>query len=266
MAELNPPQLNFDNGCPDPGQRQMELPQALPPVGDDFNWLARTYEEIHQVMLEELAAWFPERKRWNPADLEVVLIEAMAAVLDQLADMNDRVTTENFLETARQPENVVRLLGMIGYDPALSLGLATDENSTAVEKLLSLWRNEPRLMESARREGPRQIHTQRRMVTLEDYGLRMGEHPLVLRAHPWSEWGGAWPVIRIAATLWNNRMLDDVDDEASPLLTDDIREKIEVSHIQRLETTGLESQTHHPDRFENLSGCLADDRAGGSAG
>ena len=40
-------------------------------------------------MMEELAARVPERQRWTPADLETVLVEALAAVLDQLSDRAD---------------------------------------------------------------------------------------------------------------------------------------------------------------------------------
>jgi len=232
MAKLSLPELIFDNGCPDCGQRRIQLPDPLPEVGDDFNWQARTYEEFRQVMLEELAARFPERKRWNPADLEVVLIEALAGVLDQLADMNDRVTAENFLETARQPDNVYRLLGMIGYDASEAEGLESDEERRAKDKLLELWENEPRLMETARSKGPREIHTQARMVTLDDYGLRIDEHPLVSGAHAWSEWGGSWPVIHVAVTLWENHYLDDVIDLAS-LLTNDVTDEIDGFHATK---------------------------------
>src|SRR4051812_50132952 len=67
-------------------------------------------------MMEELAARVPERQRWTPADLETVLVEALAAVLDQLSDRADRVAAEAYLPTARRPESVRRLLQYIGYD------------------------------------------------------------------------------------------------------------------------------------------------------
>ena len=99
-------------------------------LGDDFDWLVRDYDSFRRFMLEELAARFPERTRWTPADMEVVLVEVLAAVLDQLSDMLDRVATESYLETARRPETVRRLLALIGFDAATAAGL-TDEDSGA---------------------------------------------------------------------------------------------------------------------------------------
>jgi len=75
-------------------------------------------------MLEELAARFPERRRWTPADMEVVVVEALSVVLDQLSDMLDRVHAEAFLQSARRPESVRRLLAMIGYDAVALAGEA----------------------------------------------------------------------------------------------------------------------------------------------
>ena len=78
--------------------------------------VVRDYDGFRLFMLEELAARFPERTRWTPADMEVVLVEQLAALLDQLSDMLDRIAGEGYLETARRPDSVRRLLGLIGYD------------------------------------------------------------------------------------------------------------------------------------------------------
>ncbi|MDH5552568.1 MAG: hypothetical protein OEX82_04485 [Nitrosomonas sp.] len=110
------PDLVFADGCSDCAQRTVMLPEQLPNVGDDFDWLIRDYDGFRLFMLEELAARFPERRNWTPADMEVVIVEALSVVLDQLSDMLDRAQSEAFLETARQPESVRRLLAMIGFD------------------------------------------------------------------------------------------------------------------------------------------------------
>jgi len=81
MAETPEVELIFQAGCPDCGMRRAHLPAPLPPVGDDFDWRLRDYDGFRLFMLEELAARFPERQRWTPADLEVVLVEALSAVL-----------------------------------------------------------------------------------------------------------------------------------------------------------------------------------------
>ncbi|MDH5480815.1 MAG: hypothetical protein OEX11_08670, partial [Nitrosomonas sp.] len=113
------PNLIFREGCSDCARREVELPEQLPLVGDDFDWLLRDYDGFRLFMLEELAARFPERRSWTPADMEVVIVETLSVVLDQLSDMLDRTQAEAFLETARQPESVRRLLAMIGYDAVL---------------------------------------------------------------------------------------------------------------------------------------------------
>ena len=124
MAILNKPDLTYQDSCGDCGRREIRLPEPLPVHGNDFDWLLRDYDSYRLFMLEELAARFNERRRWTPADMEVVIVEALAVELDQLSDMLDRVHAEAFLETARRPESVRRLLSLIGYN---AIALAEDE-------------------------------------------------------------------------------------------------------------------------------------------
>jgi len=216
VADTPELKLHFRGTCPDCGVREVHLPAPLADVGDDFDWQVRDYNGFRIFMLEELAARFPERKRFTPADLEVVLVEVFATILDQLSDMADRVAAEAFLETARRPETVRQLLNFIGYD-AVANARAKDHiddsnnDDEAVKELEDYWRNNPYAMEQARRAGPREIHTQKRMVTTKDYAVRLREHPLVLHAHAWSEWTGSWFTMRLAVIGWDNNNLDDVD-------------------------------------------------------
>jgi hypothetical protein len=169
-------------------------------------------------MLEALAARFPERRRWTPADVEVVLAEVLAAQLDKLSDMQDRVAAEFTLETARRPETVRRLLSLIGYDalrlaqdlgePPFDRPPAAGDGRSASERLEQYWLDHPERMDLARLAGPRAIRSQHRMVTLDDFALRLEEHPLVERAHAWESWGGSWQVIRIAVIPALRRDLD----------------------------------------------------------
>jgi len=247
MAELEPPELVFEGTCPDCGERRITLPPPLPDVGDDFDWRTRDYDGFRLAMLQELAARFPERTRWTPADMEVVLVEVLATVLDQLSDMLDRVAAEAYLETARRPESVRRLLDLIGYDAVeravdkdqISRSKAGDPESTA-DRLDRFWLRNPHFMEDARREGPRSIHVQHRMVTVADYARRLEDHPLVLRAHAWSGWTGSWQTVRVAVVCWNNRHLDGEEqipeDESSReprAYPEDVREQIESFHAER---------------------------------
>ena len=242
MVDTPRSRLIFKGTCPDCGERQFPFPQYLPDPGDDFDWLVRDYEGFRKFMLDELAARFPERKRWTAADLEVVLVEAVAAILDQLSDMADRVAGEVCLETARRPESVRRLLNFIGYN-AVAMAKArqeidADAEGHEAEHLLeNLWRREPHRMDEARRAGPREIRTQRRMVTVDDYAERLEEHPLVLRAHAWVEWSGSWSTVRIALTGWDNTLLDDIPQlkEISTVhgYSDELQEKLRIFHTER---------------------------------
>jgi hypothetical protein len=231
MAENPMSELIFAGRCPDCAERRVELPAPLPEPGDDFAWLMRDYDSLRRFMLEELAGRFPERTRWTAGDLEVVLVEALAAVLDQLSDMVDRVAAEAYLETARRPESVRRLLSLIGYDAATAAGLEDDppampEGRSRHQKLDELWRRNPHLMGPVRLAGPRAIHTQRRMVTVHDYAARLTEHPLVIRASARSAWTGSWPTVRVATVLWEDHALDDPD----LVYPDDLQQRVAAFH------------------------------------
>lgn len=213
MADTPQTVLVFQNGCPDCGQRKVELPPPLPGPGDDFDWTARDFDGLRRFILEELAARFPDRRRWTPADMEVALVEVLAALLDQLSDMADRVFAEAYLETARRPDSVRRLLGMIGYDAvaaadALGQIEVAEETSDAEAFALleSFWADNPYEMERARLAGPVAIRTQHRMVTVQDYAERLEDHPLVVRATAWLRWTGAWSTIDVAVVLWDTTL------------------------------------------------------------
>lgn len=241
MAELPPAELLFGGSCPDCGERRIDLPDPLPAVGDDFDWLVRDYDGFRLFMLEELAARFPERSRWTPADLEVALVEVLAAVLDQLSDMLDRVAGEAYLETARRPESVRRLLMMIGFDAvaqALARGTIAGDSTDGAEASRHLdrrWLANPHEMDAARRAGPRSIHVQHRMVSVSDYATRLEEHPLVERAHGWSEWTGSWTTIMVAIIGWSNLLLDATELEGGDPLVypSELRDQVDLFHRER---------------------------------
>lgn len=237
MADIPVSTLRFDGGenCLDCGRREVDLPGPLPAVGDDVDWRVRDYDGFRIFMIEELAARFPERTRWTPADMEVVLTEQLAAVLDQLSDMLDRVAGEAFLETARHPESVRRFLAMIGYDAikkAQAAGaLPADEADPVIlaGALTRYWFAEPLAMEQARRAGPREIFTQKRMVTLDDYAIQLAQHPLVARAHARYQWSGSWHTVQVAVIPWGNRTLD----EPIAVYPTDLRNQVTAFHRER---------------------------------
>lgn len=222
MASDPIPRLLFDGRCPDCGRRQVDLPDALPEVGDDFDWDQRDYDGFRLFMLQELAARFPERRRWTPADVEVALVEVLAYALDQISDRLDRAAAEGYLETARRPDSLRRLLKLIGHDvagrakrlrekPFDDLSDADAEKSVTADDITRFdnwWLDHPEKMDQARLDGPRAIHDQHRMVTLTDFETRLEEHPLVLRAHAWERWNGSWTEIHVAVIAWDRVGLD----------------------------------------------------------
>jgi hypothetical protein len=225
MASAPQPRLVFDeDACPDCGRRHAQLPGELPHPGDDLDLDARDFDQLRRIMLEDLAARGPDRDRWSPADLDVVLVEALASSLDELSDMADRVAAEAYLETARRPSTVRWLLELIGADPvgealragrlpvtAAELAAASDQAEAvelAARHLDALWYRAPHLMDEARAEGPRRIREQRRMVTVDDHAARLEDHPLVLRASAREAWHGTWPRVEVALILVGRRPLD----------------------------------------------------------
>lgn len=239
MAELPETTLVFDGGCPDCGHREVSLPAALPDVDDDFDWDLRDFDSFRRFMMEELAARFPERTRWTPADMEVVLVELFAYVLDQLSDTLDRVSAEAFLSTARRPESVRRLLKLIDYDalelardldqPPFDAPPVTGDTRTDEQRFDQRWLDNPSEMDAARLAGPRAIRDQRRMVTLGDHSTTLEEHPLVLRAHAYEKWEGSWTTIHVAVIGRDRIKLDD----AEVVYSDDVWAEVADFHAER---------------------------------
>lgn len=217
MADLPEQILEFQDGCPDCGERRAQLPPPLPGVADDFDWKARDYDSLRLFMMQELAHRFPDRRRWTPADMEVVIVELLASAFDRASHAIDAVQGERYLATARRPQSVRRLLQLIGFDAASRVRDETlaalpppapGISETREESLERLWRLEPGLMETARAEGPRLIAEQRRMVTLADHEHVLNAHPLVARAQARLVWSGAWNTILVSALLEGDRDLD----------------------------------------------------------
>ena len=212
MADTPVPVLAFDAAaCGDCAARAAVLPGALPHAGDDFNWRACDYDALRQFMLEELVARFPERRRWTAADMEVVIIEALAAQLDQFSDAADKVALEGMLETARQPQSVRRLLAFIGFDAyadARAEGqIAADADGLPAlgqwARLETFWQGNGHAMAAAKARGVARLFDQNRMVAIADYAARMDDHPLAARVNARSRWNGSWDVVSVAVILAN---------------------------------------------------------------
>lgn len=217
MAEAPRTELVFDSGCPDCGERRVVLPGPLPGVPDDFDWRVRDYDSLRLFLMQELAHRFPERRRWTPADMEVVVVELLAAAMDRASHALDAVQAERYLDSARRPESVRRLLKLIGYDAAERVRddvladippAPSGTTETRAEKLERLWHLHPSMMEGARSAGPRLVAEQLRMVTLADHRDVIAAHPLVARAQARVIWSGAWNTILVSTLLEGDLDLD----------------------------------------------------------
>ena len=216
--EFRPRPEGAPPGCDECGERRVNLPAALSAVADDFDWLVRDYDSFRLFLMEELAHRFPERQRWTPADVEVVIVELLASQMDRLSHALDVVQAERFLTTARRPESVRRHLALIGYDAVARTPeaaydrlppLPAGQTETATERLERLWALVPGRMEQARADGPRRIGEQERMVTLADHAARLMRHPFCERAQARLVWTGAWSTILVSVLLDGAALLDD---------------------------------------------------------
>ena len=190
MAELPAPTLSFPGIPPDVGQRTAHPPDPLPPVGDDFDWQLRDLRQFQHVhaggargALFRTGALGPRLTSNSSSP------RRSRRCFDQLSDMLDRVSSEAYLETARRPESVRRLLSMIGYDAVVAASRRSNQehDSLAPQDVLErYWLANPSALGAARRAGPPAVRTQRRMVSLSDYAAQLEHHPLVRRAGAWS--------------------------------------------------------------------------------
>jgi hypothetical protein len=261
MAELAVPKLVFDGGCPDCGERVATLPLPIPGVEDDFDWSTRDYDSFRLFMMQELASRFPQRNRWTPADMEVVIVELLAAALDRASHAVDRVQAERFLDSARRPESVRRLLKLIGYDATRHIDedilAARKETSpketTDEDRVEGYWREHPAAMESARAAGPRLIAEQHRMVTLSDHAIVLETHPLVALARARLVWTGAWQTVLVSSLLEDDLPLDEplqTGPVSDPPIPDGLRRELWEEIVQFHDDRRLPL----PQVGENLTG------------
>lgn len=179
------------DGCPDCGRRRVRLPSDPVAVPDDFDWSVRDFEGFRRVMLEDLAAADPERQRWTEADMELVLIEVLAAGLDRASHALDTVFAERFVATARMPRSLVLLLKMIdGIDLSVAAVKAEltgkerskygfEGSSSAIDALEAALTARPQLMDVARAAGLSDLTSIQSFITLDDLANFLKSCPLI---------------------------------------------------------------------------------------
>lgn len=94
-------------GCPEPGQEQVPI-----------DYLAKDFASFRQALSEFSAQRYPAWVERSEADLGVMLMEALAALADELSYYQDRVVAESTLATATQRLSAVRHARLVDYEAA----------------------------------------------------------------------------------------------------------------------------------------------------
>ena len=108
--------FSFKVECPSPfdcapHQVCSEDPQSAPAI----DYLAKDYASFRRLMLDRMAVLMPAWKERNPADIGVMLVEALAYSADQLSYQQDAVATEAYLRTARKRISLRRHARLMDY-------------------------------------------------------------------------------------------------------------------------------------------------------
>lgn len=109
-------EFSFKVECPSPFDcaPHHECPD-LPAQAPVIEYLAKDYASFRRVMLDRMAALMPQWHERSPADLGVMLVEALAYTADQLSYQQDAVATEAYLGTARRRISVRRHARLMDY-------------------------------------------------------------------------------------------------------------------------------------------------------
>ncbi|HUB14142.1 MAG TPA: baseplate J/gp47 family protein [Acetobacteraceae bacterium] len=110
-----------DIDCETPPPVCPPSPATLPPI----DYLSKDFLSFRQALLDFSSVQYPGWQERSEADLGIVLLEAMAAVADDLSYTQDRVAAEATLTTATQRRSVVRHARLVDYEPAPALSAQT---------------------------------------------------------------------------------------------------------------------------------------------
>lgn len=87
-------------------------PAAVQPVID---YLARDFESIKHVLINAMRARVPQWEPTSEADLDMVILDLIAADTDELCDFQDRVMQEAYLGLARKRVSLARHARLMDY-------------------------------------------------------------------------------------------------------------------------------------------------------
>lgn len=109
-------EFSFKVECPSPFDcAPQQICPKVPEPAPVIDYLAKDYASFRRVMLDRMSALMPQWKERSPADLGVMLVEALAYTADQLSYQQDAVATEAYLGTARRRVSVRRHARLMDY-------------------------------------------------------------------------------------------------------------------------------------------------------
>ncbi len=95
-------------------------PSCPPPAGEQvpIDYLAKDFGSFRQALSEFSVLRYPAWMERSEADVGVMLMEALAAMADELSYYQDRVRAESTIQTATQRLSVIRHARLVDYEPA----------------------------------------------------------------------------------------------------------------------------------------------------
>lgn len=102
----------LDSAAPAPGGPAAPAGEQVP-----IDYLAKDFGSFRQALSDFSTSRYPLWVERSEADLGVVLMEALAAIADELSYYQDRVAAESTLMTATQRLSVLRHARLVAYEP-----------------------------------------------------------------------------------------------------------------------------------------------------
>ncbi|MFW2542781.1 hypothetical protein ACN2XU_09075 [Primorskyibacter sp. 2E107] len=110
--------ISFKAGCPSPFDCAPD--DSCPPEPGSaplISYLARDFDSYRQLLLDYAETHWPNWSERHAADFGVMMLEVMAALGDELAYYQDRISQEAYLPRATQPRSLRSHARLVAHDP-----------------------------------------------------------------------------------------------------------------------------------------------------
>jgi hypothetical protein len=116
--------FTFKANCPTQFDCRAPEPECRPEAQTDYqpNYTARDFWSYRQALLDFASERYPRWKDRLEADAGMMLVEAISALGDEMAYMQDRIAREGYLETANERRSLRRHARLVDYQVHDGLG------------------------------------------------------------------------------------------------------------------------------------------------